>query len=264
MFTIYPAIDLRGGRVVRLRQGRADDEIVYSDDPVETARRWAGEGATWLHVVNLDGAFGEADRLNRAALEKILAAVALPVQFGGGMRDLEAMRRAFEMGVSCIVLGTIAVEEPKVVADAVKQFGADRVITAIEGRDGMLATRGWVAPSGIEMVAFGKQMRALGIARALVTDIARDGMLGGIDAQAMASFARETGLSVIAAGGVATLADIDNLLAVAGDGVEGVNVGQALYAGAFTLKQAIARVAHAQPPAREAGARKRRPRYCEG
>lgn len=262
-FTLFPALDLRSGRVVRLIQGRAENEIVYSDDPAEMARHWTGQGATWLHVVNLDGALGSVDSLNAIALNRILAAVNVPVQFGGGMRTLESMRRAFELGVTRIVLGTVAVEQPEIVSQAIQEFGAERVIVAVESRDGIIASRGWVASAGLDAITFGKQMRALGLVRALVTDIARDGMLQGIDAQAMAAFAQATDLQVIAAGGVATLQDIDNLVAVSNRGVEGVNVGQALYTNAFTLKQALARIAAIEKTL-DTEPRTRKPRYCEG
>lgn len=263
MFTLYPALDLRAGRVVRLVQGRAENEIVYSHDPAETARYWTAQGAAWLHVVNLDGALGDADSLNATALKNILAVANVPVQFGGGMRTLESMRRAFELGVARIVLGTLAVEKPDIVAQAIWEFGADRVIVAIESRNGIIASRGWVASTGLDAVEFGINMHALGLTRALVTDIARDGMLQGIDAQAMANYAQSTGLRVIAAGGVATLEDIDNLAAVSDRGVEGVNIGQALYTNAFTLNQALARVAAIESTL-DSIPRTRKPRYCEG
>ncbi|MBI4673748.1 MAG: 1-(5-phosphoribosyl)-5-[(5-phosphoribosylamino)methylideneamino]imidazole-4-carboxamide isomerase [Chloroflexi bacterium] len=240
MFTIYPAIDLRGGRVVRLKQGRAESEIAYSDDPAATARRWEREGAMWLHVVNLDGAFGENNVLNTVALKNILAAVQIPVQFGGGLRDVDAMRRALDLGVKRVILGTVAIEHPDIVRQAIDAFGAERVALAIDAREGIVATRGWVQGSGIQALEFGKQMRALGIPRAIVTDIARDGMLRGIDAAAMAEFARVTGLRVIASGGVASLDDIKNLRRVEATGVEGLIVGQALYTGAVELREAMA------------------------
>ncbi len=239
MFTIFPAIDLRGGHVVRLKQGRAENEIVYGDDPAEMARRWENDGAEWLHVVNLDGAFGDADNLNASALKKILGAVKIPMQFGGGLRDLEAMRRALDLGVARVIVGTVAMEKPEIVAEAVREFGAEKIVVAIDARDGIVATRGWVNGSGMDAKEFGKKMRALGAVRAIVTDIARDGMLSGIDAGAMADFARATDLRVIASGGVANLDDVRNLLRVSAIGVEGVIVGQALYAGMFTLPQAV-------------------------
>lgn len=243
MFTIFPAIDLRGGRVVRLKQGRMENETVYSDDPACVAQQWAEQGAEWLHVVNLDGAFGERNELNSDALEKILAAVEIPVQFGGGLRDLEAMRRALSLGVNRVIIGTVAIEQPEIAKNAVAEFGAERVALAIDAREGIVATRGWVQGSGIRAIEFGKQLRALGVTRAIVTDIARDGMLQGIDANAMADFASATDLQVIASGGVASLDDVRNLLRVHALGIEGVIVGQALYTKAFTLSDALNLVA---------------------
>lgn len=236
LFTIFPAIDLRGGRVVRLKQGRAENEIVYGDDAAEMARRWEGEGAEWLHLVNLDGAFGDADNLNRDALKKILDAVKIPVQFGGGLRDLEAMRRALDLGVARVIVGTVAIENPEIVSEAIREFGAEKIALAIDARDGLVVTRGWVNGSGIDAKEFGKKMRALGATRAIVTDIARDGMLCGIDAGALADFARATDLRVIASGGVASLEDVRNLLRVSAIGIEGLIVGQALYAGVFEFR----------------------------
>ena len=239
MFAIFPAIDLRGGRVVRLKQGRAENEIVYGDDAAEMARRWEGEGAAWLHVVNLDGAFGDADNLNADALKKILDAVKIPVQFGGGLRDVDAMKRALDLGVARVIVGTVAIEKPELVSEALREFGAEKIVIAIDARDGVVSTRGWLNGSGMGAKEFGKKMRALGAVRAIVTDIARDGMLSGIDAGAMADFVRATDLRVIASGGVASLDDVRNLLQVQAIGIDGVIVGQALYAGAFTLRQAV-------------------------
>lgn len=257
MFTIYPAIDLRGGRVVRLKQGRAENETVYSDEPARIANGWAQQGAEWLHVINLDGAFGASSALNMNALENILAAVDIPVQFGGGLRDLETMRRAFALGVARVIVGTAAIEHPEIVARAVQEFGADRVALAIDARDGIVATRGWVQGSGIEATEFGKRMRASGITRAIVTDIARDGMLHGIDANAMADYVGATDLRVIASGGVSSIEDVQDLLRVQAVGIEGVIVGQALYTGAFSLSAALELTA----PETD---RQHRPRYSEG
>ncbi len=241
-FVIYPAIDLRGGRVVRLKQGRADDETVYGENPAETARQWASQGAGWLHVVNLDGAFGQTDSPNLKMLRVILESVTIPVQFGGGLRELDAVRRALELGVSRVILGTAAIEQPELVRAALAEFGAERIAVAVDARDGKVATRGWGTASGIDAVEFGKRMRELGVPRAIVTDIARDGMLQGIDAAAMARYARATGLRVIASGGVAGLDDVRNLVRVRADGVEGVIIGQALYTGAVELGAALAAV----------------------
>lgn len=238
---IYPAIDLRAGRVVRLRQGRADTETVYADDPAQAAARWQREGAEWLHVVDLDGAFGEDKgiQLNAPALEKILAAVSIPIQFGGGLRDLASMEAAFALGVARVVIGTAAIENPALLSDALARFGAERVAVGIDARDGMVATRGWREQSHIAALDLARQMRERGITRIVYTDIARDGMLRGIDADAIAELARASGLRVIASGGVASLRDVEALQARAQDGIEGVIIGQALYTGAVSLKEVI-------------------------
>jgi phosphoribosylformimino-5-aminoimidazole carboxamide ribotide isomerase len=236
---IFPAIDLRAGRVVRLRQGRADDETVYGDDPAQIAARWQSEGAEWLHVVNLDGAFGDASSANLRELARIISAVSIPVQFGGGMRDSASIDAAFALGIACIVLGTAAIENPGLVSDAVARFGADRVVVGIDARDGIVATRGWREQSQTTALDLAKQMRERGVLRIVYTDIARDGMLQGIDADAIGNLARATGLRVIASGGVASQRDIEALRARERDGIEGLIVGKALYTGAVSLKEAI-------------------------
>lgn len=236
---IFPAIDLRAGRVVRLRQGRAQDETVYGDDPTQVAARWQGEGAEWLHVVNLDGAFGDASSANLRELARIISAVSIPVQFGGGMRDSTSIDAAFALGIVRIVLGTAAIENPALVSDAVDRFGADRVVVGIDARDGIVATRGWREQSQITAFDLAKQMRERGVLRIVYTDIARDGMLQGIDADAIGELARATGLRVIASGGVASQRDIEALRARERDGIEGVIVGQALYTDAVKLREAI-------------------------
>ncbi len=235
---IYPAIDLRNGRVVRLRQGRADAETVYSDSPAEIAARWGSEGAQWLHVVNLDGAFGENTAANSDALGLILRTVSMPVQFGGGLRDLASIQAAFDRGVGRVVVGTAALQNPSLVSAAVARWGAERVAVGIDARNGLVATHGWQTQSSIPALDFARQMAARGIQRVIYTDIARDGMLSGIDAAAAAALAEAAGLGVIASGGVASLADVQ-ALARAGEGIQGVIVGQALYSGAISLREAI-------------------------
>ncbi len=236
---IYPAIDLRHGRVVRLRQGRADAETVYGDDPAEIAARWQSHGAEWLHVVNLDGAFGESTAANSGALEMILQAVSIPVQFGGGLRDLASIERAFAHGVARIVIGTAALRIPLLVSQALERWGAERVAVGIDARDGIVATHGWQTQSTVAALELARQMRARGIQRIIYTDIARDGMLGGVDPVAIAEFAKAAEIRVIASGGVANLGDVQALAARAADGIEGVIIGQALYTGAVKLEEAI-------------------------
>jgi len=236
---IYPAIDLRSGRCVRLQQGDAAAETVFSADPAATARRWAAEGAEWLHVVNLDGALGENSQRNLDALQSILAAVTLPVQFGGGLRSVADVDRLLGLGVTRVVLGTVAVRQPEVVTEAIARHGAERIAVGIDARDGRVATHGWTDTSEVEATVLAAHMATLGVRRVVYTDIARDGMLTGVNVEATAHLARTAGLSVIASGGVASLEDIRALAAHQADGIEGVIIGMALYRGAVQLSQAL-------------------------
>ena len=241
---IFPAIDLRGGTVVRLRQGDPVAQTTYSDDPTATARRWAAQGARWLHVVNLDGAFsGDGGRGtgdgNLVALQGILQAVKVPVQFGGGLRDLSSIARVLRLGVARVVLGTVAVQQPAIVRDAIAQFGAEKIVVGLDARDGMIATHGWQTQSAVRIGEVALRMRDLGVSRIVFTDIARDGMLQGVNVAATRQLAVESGLRVIASGGVASLDDVRQLKAVEADGVAGVIIGQALYSGAVDLAEAL-------------------------
>jgi phosphoribosylformimino-5-aminoimidazole carboxamide ribotide isomerase len=246
---VFPAIDLRQGRCVRLRQGRANDETVYDDDPAAVARRWVAQGAPWLHVVNLDGAFDDARLptsespipLNLLRLVKIHDAVPeTPIQFGGGVRSLADVEMALGLGATRVVLGTVAVQNPDLVAKAVKRFGAERIVAGIDARDGLVAIHGWQQVSHTTAVTLGRTMRRQGVLHAVYTDIARDGMLTGVNVEATAALARATGLQIVASGGVASLADVVRLLAHTEAGIEGVIIGQALYTGAVSLPEAIA------------------------
>ena len=242
---LFPAIDLRQGRCVRLRQGRAEDETVYDEDPAAVARRWVQQGAEWLHVVNLDGAFGqrgEGDELplNLQRLAEIRAAApATPIQFGGGLRALPDLERALSLGATRVVLGTAAVFQPDLVAEALRHFGPERVVVGIDARNGRVATHGWQQVTDTTAVALAQAMARQGIVRVVYTDIGRDGMLTGVNVEATADLARATGLAVIASGGVASLGDLVRLRAHAADGIEGAIIGQALYRGALSLPKAL-------------------------
>ncbi len=250
---IFPAIDLRQGQVVRLRQGDPAAQTVFGDDPAAVARRWAEQGAEWLHVVNLDGAFtgqgqgqdqGQAPALNLnlslnlRRLAEICTAVDLPVQFGGGLRTADDVALVLGLGATRVVLGTVAVRQPEVVAQAIARFEAERIVVGIDARDGMVATHGWQETSALDALTVARRMADLGVRRIVFTDIARDGMLSGVNVAATAALARESGLKIIASGGVASLDDIRALAAHASDGIEGVIVGQALYTGAVDLAEA--------------------------
>lgn len=233
---VFPAIDLRGGRCVRLRQGRAEEESVFFDDPVVAARRWVEEGAIWLHVINLDGAF-QQDSPNLKVLERIIETVEVPIQFGGGLRSLADVERVLDMGVSRAILGTVAVKAPALVAEAIARFGAERITVSVDARNGQVLTHGWLQASATSALDLGLRARWMGLERLIYTDVSRDGMLTGVNVQATRDLARHTGLKVIAAGGVASLDDIRRLRGE--PGIEGVIVGQALYSGAFSLSEAI-------------------------
>lgn len=235
---VFPAIDLRRGRCVRLRQGDPDAETVYSDDPVATAERWVNEGAEWLHVVNLDGAFGE-DSPNPAAVQAILAAVSVPVQFGGGLRSLEDVERALNWGVERVILGTVAVTQPDVVAVAVETFGAERIVVGIDARDRTVAIRGWQEESEMDALVVAMRMKERGVKRVVYTDITRDGTLEGPNVARTGELAQLSGLRFIASGGVGSLDDILQVRWIEPYGVEGVIVGQALYKGLVDLDAAI-------------------------
>ena len=234
-FTVYPAIDLRGGKVVRLKEGDPARMTSYSDDPVGTARRWLDAGATWLHIVNLDGAFGESDSANRTALESILK-LGTHVQFGGGIRSIDAIEAALSLGVSRVVLGTIAIEQPEVVADALKQFGADHIAVGIDARDGLVRTRGWKDNSGVKATDLALQMRTLGLRTVIFTDVSRDGLGSGLNIPSTRELAEVSGLDVIASGGVHTIEDV---MAAKGAGLAGVIIGRALYDGTVELERAL-------------------------
>lgn len=239
---VYPAIDMRGGRCVRLRQGDFAAETVFADDPADAARRWVDEGAAWLHVVNLDGALGEvgADSPNLAALERILRVVPAPVQFGGGVRSLEDVARLLGLGVARVILGTVAVRQPEVVAEAVAQHGAERVAVGIDARDGRVTVQGWTEAAETTAPELAARMAALGVRHAIYTDVGRDGMLVGVNVEGTVGLARASGLQVIASGGVASLDDVRALKAREDEGIAGVIIGMALYREAIRLPEALA------------------------
>lgn len=237
-FTIYSAIDLRSGRVVRLQYGDPDKETVFSDDPVAMGQRWIDAGASWLHVVNLDGAFDEAGAANWVALP-VLAALGAQVQFGGGIRTLTDVQRALDAGAARVILGTAAIENPELVHAAVARFGAAHVVVGIDARNDRVQTRGWVQDTAVTPAQLGQQMKTLGVETVIYTDINRDGVLTGINAQATAALSQATGLHVIASGGVASLADIHRCADLAGQGIVGVITGRAIYDGRINLKEAF-------------------------
>ncbi|HKY56120.1 MAG TPA: 1-(5-phosphoribosyl)-5-[(5-phosphoribosylamino)methylideneamino]imidazole-4-carboxamide isomerase [Anaerolineales bacterium] len=238
-FTLYPAIDLRAGNVVRLKEGDPTQMTSYSDDPAQTARRWLSLGARWLHVVNLDGAFAENDWGNQLALREILDAateLGAQVQFGGGLRSIDDIQRAIDLSIHRVVLGTLAIERPEVVASALTRFGAERVAVGIDARDGIVQVRGWKDNSRVSALDLALQMRTLGLRTVIFTDIRRDGLGSGLNLAATCELADVSGLDVITSGGVNTLSDV---IAARDVGLSGVIIGRALYEGTIDLKDAL-------------------------
>jgi phosphoribosylformimino-5-aminoimidazole carboxamide ribotide isomerase len=233
---VIPAVDLREGRCVRLREGRADAETVFSDDPVAMAERWAAEGAERLHVVDLDGAFAGAPR-QTALIAKIVAAVRpVPVEAGGGLRDLAAVAAVLDAGVTWAVVGTRAALDASFLTEAGRRFG-DRLVVAADGRGDRVAIRGWTESGELTIVEVGRRARAAGVAALLYTDVSRDGTELGPNVEATAALAAAVGLPVLASGGVGTTEHLRALAAV--PGVMGTVVGRALYTRAFSLEDAL-------------------------
>ena len=231
---VYPAIDLKNGQVVRLKQGDPAQKTVYSDEPLSIARKWQDSGAEWLHIVNLDGALDE-ESSNWPAVEAI-AATGLSIQFGGGLRSADDVARALNNGVKRAVIGTAAVENPALVNKLVARHGAEAIVVALDARGGKVATHGWKTVSDWTAADLGKAMVARGVRHALYTDIARDGQLEGVNVDATRALARETGLQVIASGGLRSL---DDVKALQGGEVAGVILGKALYEGLIDLAEAL-------------------------
>lgn len=233
---IIPAIDLKGGRCVRLFQGDFGRETVFSDDPLATARSWQEHGGRRLHLVDLDGASqGEPAHLD--LITEIVRELAIPVQVGGGIRTLATAESWLAAGADRVVIGTAAVKDPDMVHQVCQLHGGQRVVVAIDAADGKVAVQGWTETSSIDVLDLAEEMTKIGVVRLLYTDIARDGMLTGPDIETSTRLSRQTGLAVLASGGVSSLDDIRQL---ARAGVEGTVVGRALYTGAVDLAEAIA------------------------
>jgi phosphoribosylformimino-5-aminoimidazole carboxamide ribotide isomerase len=232
---VYPATDLRGGKVVRLRKGDPDRQTVFSENPLATVQSWIEQGATWIHMVNLDGAFATTND-NGRILEQA-SKLNARIQFGGGLRQMRDIARALERGASRVVLGTLAVQQPDVVGQAIERWGAEAICIALDALDGRIATHGWQETIELTPTELGKQMVQLGAKYALYTDVSRDGGLQGVNIEATAKLAHETGLHVIASGGVSSVDDIRRL--AQSKVATGVVIGMALYEGRLTLQDAL-------------------------
>jgi phosphoribosylformimino-5-aminoimidazole carboxamide ribotide isomerase len=240
---IIPAIDLKEGKCVRLTQGLFTQAEIFSEDPVKYALRWQSEGATRLHIVDLDGAkAGMVQPHNLNVVRQIVRRVNIPVQLGGGIRSTEVIERVLNMGVDRVILGTSVAQNDQIARSALMMYG-EKVIVGIDARDGFVAVSGWQERLDESAVAFARRMAAMGAKRIIFTDISRDGMLGGVNTAALSEMLAAVPIPIIASGGVGSLEDIHALRAMQASNLEGVIIGKALYAGKIRLTEAIAAAA---------------------
>ena len=232
---IIPAIDLRGGNCVRLYQGDYAQETVFSDNPLEVAERWQSEGGQRLHIVDLDGAHS-GNPANLAAISGITRSLTIPVQVGGGIRSIDTASGLFDAGAARVVVGTAAVSNPDLVEELCRRFGSDRVVVALDARDGLVAIRGWTETSEITAIELAARMAELGVVRVLYTDISRDGTLEEPNYSATTALAQTSGLNVLSAGGIGAPEHVSKLVPT---GAEAAIIGRALYTGDITISEAI-------------------------
>jgi phosphoribosylformimino-5-aminoimidazole carboxamide ribotide isomerase len=234
---VIPAIDLKEGKCVRLLQGRKDREIVFSHVPSTVARAWEQAGAELIHVVDLDGAF-EGKPINREVIKTIVDSVEVPVQLGGGIRGLEIIEEYLALGVNRIVLGTVAIKNPKLVEEACKKF-PKRILVTIDSKDGMVVVQGWVEQSTVTASELAKSLEEIGVTAIVFTDIKRDGMLVGPNLKAVKELAQSVSIPVIISGGISSLNDIRQIIPLEAVGIKGMIIGRAIYDGSIDLKKAI-------------------------
>jgi phosphoribosylformimino-5-aminoimidazole carboxamide ribotide isomerase len=239
--TIYPAIDLRGGKCVRLFQGLASEETIYFEDPLDAARKWIDEGAKHMHLVDLDGAFSGGSA-NLDAVQKIAQEPQLRVQLGGGMRDDSSVKEALSLGLSRVIIGTRACTDPNWVGQLIKEFGPDKIVVGIDAKNGLVATKGWVETTKIGAIDLARQMQDLGVRWIIHTDVATDGAMKGPNLEAQQKIAEAVpSCQIIASGGVTSSGDIDALreLSKSTPNIEGVIIGRALYEGTIELSKIL-------------------------
>ena len=237
---IFPAIDIRGGKCVRLFKGDFAQETVFSDKPEEMAAKWEAQGGKFLHLVDLDGALA-GKSVNLDVVKTIVDTVRIPVELGGGIRTMENIDEVLSLGVQRVILGSVAVKNPALVKEACQKYG-DRVVVGIDAKDGIVAVDGWGVSGDVEVTVLAKEMAKAGVKTIIYTDISRDGTLSGVNVEATARLARESGIKVVASGGVKSLDDIKALLPYEKDGIEGVIVGKSIYTGSLDLQEAVALV----------------------
>lgn len=240
---LYPAIDIKNGQCVRLTQGLFDHVTVYSGTPSEVAQAWESKGATFLHLVDLDGALA-GQSVNAPVIEQIVRSVHIPVQIGGGIRSREAVQSMVNLGVRRVIIGTKAVEEPEMIRGLVSEFGAERIVVGVDAKDGMAAVQGWEKTSPFSALDLCLRMKEYGVQHIVYTDISKDGMLAGPNVAHTKKLTRETGMDIIASGGVSSLEDLQCLY---DEGIRGAIIGKALYEKRIDLKEAVCRFQTGDP-----------------
>jgi phosphoribosylformimino-5-aminoimidazole carboxamide ribotide isomerase len=235
---LIPAVDLKNGRCVRLRQGRMDAETVYSDDPVAIAQGWVDQGASWLHVIDLDGAV-EGKPRHLSVIEQIVKTVSVPVQVGGGIRTIDRIERYLGLGAARVIVGTLGIEQPMVTADICQRFPG-RIAVSLDARDGKVALKGWRESAALDYLSVARQIEGWHPAVMIFTAIQRDGTLEGPDLPRLRALLAAVSVPVVAAGGIGQLAHIQSLVPLAAAGLDGVIIGKALYDGSVTFHEALA------------------------
>ena len=234
---IFPAIDIRGGKCVRLLKGDFNQETVFSDSPADMARKWQAQGAEYLHLVDLDGALAGSSQ-NLAAIKEILQVVDIPTELGGGIRSMEQIDKLLAMGITRVILGSAAVKNPDLVREACTKYG-ECIVVGIDAKDGIVAVEGWGKSGNIGVIELAQKMKEAGVKTIIYTDISRDGTLSGVNVEATVKLAQESGVKIVASGGVKSLEDIKALKKQEAVGIEGVIAGKSIYMGTLDLAAAI-------------------------
>lgn len=234
---LYPAIDIKDGKCVRLTQGLFDNVTIYSDTPADMARQWVEQGATFLHLVDLDGALA-GKSVNETVIRAIAQTVSVPIQIGGGIRSAEAIQAMLDAGVTRVIIGTKAVQHPAFIKEIVERFGAEQIVIGVDAKDGMVAIEGWEKVSSLSALDLCNQMKAYGVRHIVYTDISKDGMLTGPNVAYTQKLTEETGMDIIASGGVSCMSDLEELDK---RGIHGAIIGKALYEKRISLQEAVQR-----------------------
>ena len=235
---IFPAIDLKNGKCVRLEQGKFDNVKVFNEDPVAVAKEFEAKGAEYIHLVDLDGAV-EGELVNRDVIEKIVKSVKIPCELGGGIRNIERMEELLNLGLARVILGTIAIKNPEITKEAVAKFGGEKVVIGIDAKKGKVAINGWLDVTEKDVVELIKEMESIGVKTVIYTDIEKDGMMQGISLDSVKRILEQTDINMVVSGGVTSVEDINHLVDLKNSKIEGVITGKAIYEGKLNLEEAI-------------------------